>query len=198
VPGQEAPDAADARVLAGDVLEGQVGVERGRVELPGDAGEEEERLELGREREPTVRQREEVERLLPDAVAREDEPLAGAVPDGDREHPLERRREVRAVLLVHVRNHRRVARARDVVPEGLEVAPHVLEVVELAVEDRDDVSGLVRCGLVARDEVDDAQAPVAEDAASEARDAARVGPPVEERLGHPRDDLRVGRSGGRY
>jgi hypothetical protein len=39
---------------------------------------------------------------------------------------------------------------------------------------------------------------VAEDAAAELGDASRVGPPVHERLGHARDDGRVGRSGGRY
>ena len=79
-----------------------------------------------------------------------------------------------------------------------EVAADVAEVVELAVEDGDDVPGLVRHRLVAGLEVDDAQAPVAEDAASERGDATRVGPAVDERLGHARHEVRVGRSGGRY
>ena len=72
------------------------------------------------------------------------------------------------------------------------------EVVKLAVEDGDDVLGLVRRGLVAGLQIDHPQPAVPEDAAAEERDAARVGPAVEEGLGHAPDDVRVGRSGGRY
>jgi hypothetical protein len=39
---------------------------------------------------------------------------------------------------------------------------------------------------------------VTEDAAAEQGDAARVGPAMDERVGHARHDVRVGRSGGRY
>ena len=79
-----------------------------------------------------------------------------------------------------------------------EVPADGVEVVQLAVEHRDDVAGLVGDGLVARLEVDDLESPVAESAAPERGDAARVRPPVDERLGHPGDEVGVGRSGGRY
>ena len=102
------------------------------------------------------------------------------------------------LLLVDMRDHGRVARSRHVVAARGEVAPYVGEVVELAVEDGDDVLGLVGRGLVAGLEVDDAQPAMPEDAATEERDASRVGPAMEERLGHAPDDVRVGRSGGRY
>ncbi len=102
------------------------------------------------------------------------------------------------MLLVHVRDHRRVARPGHVVPARGQLSTDVLEVVELPVEDRDDLSRLVRRGLVARLEIDDAQAAVTENAAPERGDAARVGPAVDEGLRHAPDDSRVGRSGGRY
>ena len=78
------------------------------------------------------------------------------------------------------------------------LATNVLEVVQLAVEDRDDVAGLVQRRLIAGLEVDDLEAAMAEDATSERGDAAGVGTSMDERLGHAGDDVRVGRSGGRY
>ena len=73
-----------------------------------------------------------------------------------------------------------------------------MEVVQLAVEDRDDVAGLVRRGLLSRLEVDDPEPAMAENTAAEMGDATRVGPSVDERRSHACDDIRVGRSGGRY
>ena len=49
-----------------------------------------------------------MQRLLPDPVPCEDESLAGSVPERDREHPAQLRREVEAVLLVDVRDDRGV------------------------------------------------------------------------------------------
>ena len=169
---REPLDPADSEVLARDVLEREVRVERGRVELPPHTGHEEERLELGGEGEAAAGQQHVVQRLLADAVAGEEEPLALAVPDRDREHAGERRREVGAALLVHVRDHGRVAGAGHLVAARLEVAAHVAEVVQLAVEHRDDVAGLVRHGLLAGLEVDDAESPVPEDTAAECRHSA--------------------------
>ncbi len=92
----------------------------------------------------------------------------------------------------------RVTGARHHVPSLGEVSPEVLEVVQLAVEDRDDVAGLVQRGLVAGLEVDDLEAAMAEDATPERRDAAGVRTSMDERFRHAGDDVRVGRSGGRY
>jgi len=80
----------------------------------------------------------------------------------------------------------------------VEAAANLVEVVQLAVEDRDDVAGLVRHRLLSGLEVDDTKAAMAEDAAAERGDAAGVGTSMDERLGHAGDDVRVGRSGGRY
>ena len=66
------------------------------------------------------------------------------------------------------------------------------EVVELAVEDRDDVAGFVRDRLAAGGEIDHLQPPVPEDAAAERVDRALVGPAVHEGVVHPLDERRVG------
>ncbi len=70
------------------------------------------------------------------------------------------------------------------------------EVVDLAVEDGDDVTGLVPDRLAAGDEVDHLQAPVTEHAAAEAVDRALVRPAMEERGVHPLDEGCVRRAGG--
>ncbi len=139
-----------------------------------------------------------MERLLPDPVPREDESLAGSIPERDREHAAKLRREVEAVLLVDVGDDRGVPGAGHHMASLVQVAANVLEVVQLAVEDRDDVTGLVQHGLVAGLEIDDLEAAMAEDATPERGDAAGVGAAMDERLGHAGDDVRVGRSGGRY
>ena len=95
------------------------------------------------------------------------------------------------MLLVEVRDDRRVAGAADIVAARGEVVAELVEVVELAVEDGHDVAGLVGDRLAASDEVDDTQAPVAEHAASEGVDRALVRPAVDERVVHRGDDGRV-------
>ena len=99
--------------------------------------------------------------------------------------------ETRPVLLVQVRDDGRVAGAADLVPAPGELLAELEEVVDLAVEDRDDVSRLVLDGLAAGDEVDDLQPPVAEHAAAERVDRALVGAAVDERGVHPLDDRPV-------
>jgi len=56
-------------------------------------------------------------------------------------------------------------------PPLVEAAANVLEVIELAVEDTDDVAGLVHRGLLSGCKVDDLEAAMAEDTASESCDS---------------------------
>ena len=108
--------------------------------------------------------------------------------------PSRRSTKPSAVLLVQVRDHGRVAGSRA--PRApASSAAQFAEVVELAVEDGDDVAGLVRHRLAPGLEVDHPQAPVAEHAATERVDRAFVGPAVHERGVHPGDERRVGGSG---
>ncbi len=66
-----------------------------------------------------------------------------------------------------MREDRRVAAAANLVAACSEVGPELREVVELAVEDRDDRAGLVRDGLVAELGIDHLKPLVAENAGSE-------------------------------
>ena len=133
---------------------------------------------------------------MPEPVAREHEPAARAVPERDREHPLEPLDEARPVLLVEMRDHRRVAAPAHLVALRGEVAPELREVVELAVEDRDDVARLVRDGLVAELRVEHLEPLVAEHARAELLGPALVGPAVADPRAH-RVDERRGRLPGR-
>ena len=100
-----------------------------------------------------------VERLDPEAVAREHEPPPARVPDRDGEHAAQALGEAVAVLLVEMEQHFGVAVRAEVMPGALELAAQLAVVVDLAV--LDDVQGavLVRDRLVARLEVDDREAP---------------------------------------
>ena len=84
----------------------------------------------------------------------------------------------------------------DLVAALAELFAQLEEVVDLAVEDADDVAGLVLDRLAARDEVDDPQPPVAEHAPAEAVDGALVRPAVDERGVHPLHEGRVRRARG--
>ena len=96
------------------------------------------------------------------------------------------------MLLVQVRNHRRVAgSAHLVAAEGL-AQPAV--VVELAVEDGGDAAALVRDRLAPGLQVEHAQALVAEDAGAEADARALVRPAVPDRRAHRVDRTRIGRA----
>ena len=188
VPGRKLLHPPQPR-SAGHVLEREVRVERGRIDLASQLRQLEQGFQLGGESDRAVRQLGPKERLLPDPVAGEHEPLATRIPEGDREHAREPSDELRAALLVEVRDHRGVAGAAHLMAGQLR--PQLAEVVELAVEDGDDVARLVRDGLAAGDEVDDLQAPVAEHAAPERVHRALVGPPVDEGRVHPLDERRV-------
>src|SRR6185503_17844534 len=100
-----------------------------------------------------------IERLDPEAVAREQEPSVRLVPERDREHPAQVLDEALAVLLVEVRHELDVADTAKRVPLRLEVGAELAIVVELAVDDGDDVAALVRDRLVTGLQVDDREPP---------------------------------------
>ena len=75
-----------------------------------------------------------------------------------------------------MRDDGRVAGAADLVAALAELLAQLEEVVDLAVEDADDVAGLVLDRLAAGDEVDDLQPPVAEHAPAEASTEPSSGP----------------------
>src|ERR1019366_5989874 len=115
-----------------------------------------ERVQLRGEREAAAGEGPVEERLLPRAVAREEQaPLLG-VPQREREHARELGDAVGAVILVQLENYLAVAPRSKHVPSLHEAGPELGEVVDLTVDD--DPDGLVfieeRLGAFGR-QVDD-------------------------------------------
>ncbi len=101
-----------------------------------------------------------VERLLPGAVAGEDEAAVRLVPESEGEHPAQALDELQPEFLVTVDDGFRVGARGEGMAAPLEVARELGKVVDLAVEDNRERARLVVDRLVARRQVDDAQAPV--------------------------------------
>ena len=187
---RQAVDSTQPGALARDVLEREIRVERGEVRLAPQRRQLQQRLQLRRERERPVAEARPQQRLLAEPVAREHEPSARRVPQRDREHAVEPLDEARPVLLVQVRDHRRVAAAAHLVTLLREVGAELREVVQLAVEDGDDVALLVRHRLVAELRVEHLQPLMAEDARAERVRRALVGAAVADPRAHGVDELR--------
>ena len=179
---------------AGIAVEGEERLERVEVDLP--AGQ---RAQLGGERKLAV-DRAVVERLDPEAVAREHEPPPARVPDRDGEHPAQALCELVAVLLVEMEHHFGVAVRPEAVPGALQLGAQLAEVVDLAVLDDDGGAVLVRDRLVARLEVDDREPPRGEGdvAVAELPEAVRAA--MNQRPAHlcERDPSRRSRSSTRF
>src|SRR6185369_6613554 len=116
------------------------------------------RLDLRSEQEQ-VRQERVVERLDPQAIARQDELAAPRVPDRQREVALDEADEVLAFLLVEVDQGLGVGPGAVAVTPLFEAAPQRRVVVDLAVESDPDGAVLVRHRLPSRGtQVDDGEA----------------------------------------
>ena len=165
------------------VAVGEVGVERGVVDVGGDLRVAHERAHLRGEREGAVAMRVE-QRLLAEAVARDQQAPAAAVPEREGEHAVQVLHAVDPVLLVEVHDHLRVALGREAVAGPLEPVAQLAVVVDLAVEDDHDRAVLVGDRLVAGREVDHAQALDAEPGAVGREDAPLVGAAMLEARAH--------------
>ena len=153
MPGRQLADLAEDRERGGNGVGRQERLERVEVEVA-----LRQRVELGGERELAV-DVAVVERLDPEAVAREHEPLAARVPDRDREHPAQPLREPEIPLLVGVDDRLGVGARAQRVPGALERVVQLGVVVDLAVLDDGARAVLVRDRLVAAREVDDREPP---------------------------------------
>ena len=176
---------------ARDVLQREIGVElrrgRPRARTP---GEPQERLHLGGERERAVREASS-RRAASCRRGRGRARVARARASQSASANMPGRRSTnssRALRRGAARPACRRCRGRRA--RGGELGAQLAEVVELAVEDGDDVAGLVRHRLAARLEVDHPQAPVAERAAAEGVDGALVGAAMDERCVHAGDERR--------
>ena len=124
------------------------------IDLAADPLVEQQRSELRGEAQRAVGVLGHEQRLLAQAVTREDQ-LAGAlVPEGQSEHAVQLGDEPVAVLLVGVCDDLAVGLGREPVTGPLQTIAQLAKAVDLAVED--DVHGprLVVVGLVAAGDVD--------------------------------------------
>ncbi len=108
VRGGKLAHAAQDAGRGGNVLAGEVLHQRLGIELARRASVRDQRLELGAEDHPRA-PGEVVERLLAQAIAREDELAHAGVPERQREHPLHALGELLAPLEVRAQHHLGVA-----------------------------------------------------------------------------------------
>ena len=161
VAGGKLPEPVEERVrLVVHPVQGQE-VEH-RLEARGDRPPlgEHQRLGLGGEREalpvPLV-----VEGLDPQAIAGAEELAPAAVPDREREHPVEQREALAPVTPVGGEDHLRIARALEALPLALELRAQLDVVVDLAVVGDPALAERVAHRPVpAGAQVDDREAPV--------------------------------------
>ena len=177
------PDGAEDRVGGRHVLVGQVVDERPRIELAGHVGVNEERLQL-RGEEKRVRESCVVERLLPEAIASQDEAPPRPVPEREGEHAFEPVEAGRAVVLVGVENDLGVGAAREPVAGRQEGTAQGVGVVDLTVRDQPDAAILVGQRLLPGRQVDDAKALRGQADRSLDPESLLVRPAVRDGLGH--------------
>ena len=122
----------------------------------------EQRLDLRREQEMSVRQQRVMQRLDAQAVAGKEQRLPIAVPQREREHAAEAVHAAFAPGFPGVHDHLGVAARVEAVTERLQLRYQRLVVVDLAVVDDDDRAVLVVERLLAGREVDDRQPAMAE------------------------------------
>ena len=107
-----------------------------------------QRLDLGGEREPAALIGVE-QRLLPELVAREQQPPVAPVPEGEREHPAQPLEHPLAVVLVQVDEDLGVRPRPELMPCRRQLPVERFVVVDLAVEHDEHAAVLVRDRLVA-------------------------------------------------
>ena len=154
-------------------MEGEIALERQRVQRRPDPGQRCERAGVGAVGEAALRGGV-AERLLAEAVAREVQHSRIAVDDRDRIHAIDAAEQaVDSPPVEALRQDLGVALRREDAPRAFELAAERAIVVDLAVLKREDAPA-ARCErLVARREIDDGEASHAErDARLEVRSLA--------------------------
>ena len=157
-----------------------------------------DRPNLGREHQRPlpvrVRVLAEVERLDAERIAGQQEPARLVVPEREREHSAQHPDRVGPPEREQAQHDRGVAARLERLAGLLEVAPQILEVVDLAVEDDRPVvaTGAVSHRLIARRrQVDDREATVAQHAPDAVGvraalpDTRAIRTTMRERIGHP-------------
>jgi len=132
-----------------------------------------------------------VERLLAEAIAREEEPAQARVPQREGEHTVELAHAVGAPLPVRVQDALGVGARGEAMPERLEARAQIREVVHLAVEDDDAITVGRGHRLMAAGEIEDRQAAEREHGRAVGEGARVVGAARAHRLAHGLDAIGV-------
>ena len=156
------------------------------VQVPFDFRQLENRLQLRRKHEIAVDLRV-VERLDAQTIAREKQLPPPFVPDREGKHAAQIPDGLRAEVLVQMDDRFRIAFGAEHVAAPRQQPPKLPVVVDLAVEHDPDRAVLVRHGLLAVLEIDDAQAPHAEADALAEIDALVVRSAMRHRTAHGAD-----------
>jgi hypothetical protein len=163
VPGRQLPRLLEDRQGCRDRIEGEERLERVGIDLAGETGLAEQRLQLRCKRERSIRD-PVVEGLDPEAVSGEHDPALTRVPERDREHPPQILDERRSTLLIEVNQNLGVALGRERVAPRSQPVHQPAVVINLAVLDHADTTVLARDRLVAAGEIDDGEPPHCEPA----------------------------------
>ncbi len=156
MPGWQLPHSRDHRAWAGHVREHEERIDRVRVELTQLRLDLEQRGQFRGEQQLAVVLVQE-QRLLAEAVAREQQAPAALIPDGKGEHALQGVHHRLAVFLIQVNQHLGIGVRCELVPPPPEVLAQLRVVVDLAVERRPHRSVLVAQRLMAPGYVHDRQ-----------------------------------------
>ncbi len=187
--GHELADAFEQRGRRRHVAISEIVPEGRAIDATRNAGNREDRLDLGREEQHAIRLMEE-QGLLTVAVTGEQQTLPVRVPEGEREHAAEARHARRSPLLVRMHDGLGVGAGAERVPLRDELLAQRLKIVDLPVEDDLHRAVLVRHRLVSGGQIDDGQPPVREAHAALAvarlgfEEALIVRTTVRERRGH--------------
>jgi hypothetical protein len=177
-----------------DVLQGEEQVHRVRVHLAAQRGvQREQRAQFRAEDQPAARTLRVAERLLADAVARQQEPLLLLVPDGEGEHAAQRLDAALPHVLVEGEDGLGVGLRLELEASALQVLAQLPVVVDLAVEDDPVALVGVGDGLVAGVQVDDGQAAHGQAHAFAREEALVVGAAVGDEVVGPLEEGPIGR-----
>ena len=158
VAGRQLPHARHDRAGTRDVAEHEESIDRGRVELAQLRLSLKERRQFGGKQQLAVALVHE-QRLLAEAVARQEQASAGLVPESEGEHALQRVDQRVAELLVQVHEHLGVAARGEAMTARGQILAQARVVVDLAVEDHPNRAVLVAERLVPALDVHDRQTP---------------------------------------
>ena len=146
----------------GDVAQREVFLDRRRVDVAAQSAVREQRFQLGSEQQRAVGQQRVMQRLHPEAVAREEQRLPVAIPQREREHAAQALDTILAPGFPGVDDRLGVAPGTEPVAQRRQLGDQRLVVVDLAVVDDADAAVLVVERLLPGGKIDDRQPPVAQ------------------------------------